>query len=99
VQLDQPESVMAVHWGDARRSTFPVSINIQAYERRGLIRDLSSLLDNEQVNILQLTTVTDKKTNLVDMALILEVENFRKLSRLLEAINQIPNVYQSRRQN
>ena len=32
------------------------------------------------------------------MNITLEVENFQQLSRLLEAINQIPNVYQANRQ-
>lgn len=97
VQLDQPESIMVVEWGNANRTTFPVTINVKAYERRGLLRDLSSLLDSEQANVLQLSTSTDKKTNLVEMSLVMEVEDFRHLSRLLEAINQIPNVYQSSR--
>lgn len=98
VQQDQPESIIVVEWGNASRATFPVSITVRAYERRGLLRDLSSLLDHEQANVLQLSTTTDKKTNLVEMTLVLEVEDFRHLSRLLEAINQIPNVYQSSRQ-
>jgi GTP pyrophosphokinase len=98
VQLDQPERIIVVEWGDAHRNTFPVSITVQAYERRGLLKDLCALLDDEKANVTQLTTNTDKNTNLVDMLITLEVEHFKQLSRLLEAINQIPNVYQSRRQ-
>jgi GTP pyrophosphokinase len=98
VQLDQPERIIVVEWGDAHRNTFPVSITVQAYERRGLLRDLCALLDDEKANVTQLSTNTDKNTNLVDMLITLEVEHFKQLSRLLEAINQIPNVYQSRRQ-
>lgn len=98
VQLDHPEQVIVVNWGNARRNTFPVSVAVRAYERRGLLRDLSSLLDSEEANVIRLDTVTDKQTNLVEMNITLEVENFQQLSRLLEAINQIPNVYQARRQ-
>lgn len=98
VQLDHPEQIIVVNWGNARRNTFPVSVAVRAYERRGLLRDVSSLLDSEEANVIRLDTVTDKQTNLVEMNLTLEVENFQQLSRLLEAINQIPNVYQARRQ-
>jgi GTP pyrophosphokinase len=98
VQLDYPEQIILVNWGEAPRSTFPVSVSVRAYERRGLLRDLSALLDSEQANVISLNTVTDKPTNLVEMIITLEVENFQQLSRLLEAINQIPNVYQARRQ-
>ncbi|HQQ63771.1 MAG TPA: bifunctional (p)ppGpp synthetase/guanosine-3',5'-bis(diphosphate) 3'-pyrophosphohydrolase [Pseudomonadales bacterium] len=98
IQLDHPEQIILVNWGEAPRSTFPVSVSVRAYERRGLLRDLSALLDSEQANVISLNTVTDKPTNLVEMIITLEVENFQQLSRLLEAINQIPNVYQARRQ-
>lgn len=98
IQLDYPEQIIVVNWGNTRRSTFPVSVNLRAYERRGLLRDISSLLDTEEANVIRLDTVTEKQTNLVEMNITLEVENFQQLSRLLEAINQIPNVYQANRQ-
>ena len=97
-QLDYPEQIIVVNWGKTRRSTFPVSVSVRAYERRGLLRDISSLLDSEEANVIRLDTVTEKQTNLVEMNITLEVENFQQLSRLLEAINQIPNVYQANRQ-
>jgi GTP pyrophosphokinase len=98
VQLDYPEQIIVVNWGKTRRSTFPVSVSVRAYERRGLLRDLCSLLDTEEANVIRLDTVTEKQTNLVEMNITLEVENFQQLSRLLEAINQIPDVYQANRQ-
>jgi GTP pyrophosphokinase len=98
VQLDHPEQILLVSWGSNRRQTFPVSVAVRAYERRGLLRDISSLLDSEEANVIRLDTVTEKQTNLVEMNITLEVENFQQLSRLLEAINQIPNVYQALRQ-
>lgn len=98
IQLDHPEQIMAVNWGGVRRSTFPASIAVYAYDRRGLLRDVSSLLDKEEANVIRLDTVTDKQTNLVEMHITLEVESFQLLSRLLEAINHIPNVYKASRE-
>lgn len=98
MQLDHPEQIIAVNWGGVRRSTFPASIAVRAYDRRGLLRDISSLLDKEEANVIRLDTVTDQQTHLVEMQITLEVESFQLLSRLLEAINQIPNVYKASRQ-
>jgi GTP pyrophosphokinase len=98
MQLDHPEQIIAVNWGGVRRSTFPASIAVRAYDRRGLLRDISSLLDKEEANVIRLDTVTDQQTRLVEMQITLEVESFQLLSRLLEAINQIPNVYKASRQ-
>lgn len=96
LQLDFPEQIIALSWG-ARRQTFPVEVQVRAYERRGLLRDFCALLDQEQANVQRLNTATDPQTNLVEMELVVEVEDFQQLSRLLEAINQIPNVYQAKR--
>lgn len=96
LQWDTPERIIALNWG-SHRQTFPVAVQVRAYERRGLLRDLCALLDNEQANIQQMHTTTDTQTNLVEMQIVLEVEHFQQLSRLLEAISQIPNVYQARR--
>jgi GTP pyrophosphokinase len=98
MQLDHPEQIIAVSWGGVRRNTFPASIAVRAYDRRGLLRDISSLLDKEAANVIRLDTVTDQQTRLVEMQITLEVESFQLLSRLLEAINQIPNVYKASRQ-
>lgn len=98
MQLDHPEQIMAVNWGGARRSTFPATIAVRAYDRRGLLRDICSLLDKEAANVIRLDTATDQQTHLVEMQITLEVESFQLLSRLLEAINQIPNVYKASRQ-
>jgi GTP pyrophosphokinase len=98
MQLDYPEQIIAVSWGGQQRSTFPVAVVVRAYERRGLLRDISSVLDEGEANVIRLDTVTEKQTNLVEMHITLEVESFQQLGRLLEAIGQIPNVYQAARQ-
>ncbi|HAF61918.1 MAG TPA: (p)ppGpp synthetase, partial [Anaerolineaceae bacterium] len=44
------ERIIKVDWGEAHR-TFPVNIQVKAYDRQGLMNDISSILSNEGINM------------------------------------------------
>jgi GTP pyrophosphokinase len=96
---ETPERIIAVNWGDSVENTYPVGVRIIAYDRHGLLRDISSLLANEGVNVLAVNTVSNKKTHRATMALTLEIGNIEKLSRILAKISQLPNILDAHRTN
>jgi len=56
-----------------------------------LLRDVSSLLANEKINVIGVSTLTDKN-NVAHMTFTLEIRNIETLSRVLALLDQIPNV-------
>ena len=52
VNVPDPERLVPVSWGDQGGSTFPVAVRISAWDRVGLLKDVSTLLADEKVNIL-----------------------------------------------
>lgn len=97
LQSDEPERVIKVEWSEAPKSFYSVEVIIEAFDRHGLLKDITSLLDAEHVNISSMQTVSDKRKNTVDMVLTLEISNFTELSRILSRLNQLPNVASARR--
>ena len=77
--------------------TYPVEIYIKAYDRAGLLRDVSQLLANEKLNVLEVSTRTNRDDNYAVMLLTVEIPNLDLLGRLLGRINQLPNVIETRR--
>jgi GTP pyrophosphokinase len=69
-----------------------VDIRIDAYDRPGLLRDITSVLVNEKVNVLASTTRTDPQTSMARMMLTLEITDLEQLSRILDRIAQLPNI-------
>ena len=61
------------------------------------MRDISSILANERVNVLAVNTRSDPETVTARMALTLEITDVVQLSRVLDRINQLPNVAEARR--
>lgn len=94
LRIRDRERLIKVSWGEKVR-TYPVSIRLTAYDRQGLMGDLSNLLESESVNILDVNVRVSK--NLADLRLIIEVKDIAQLSRLLSRMENIPNVLEAQR--
>ncbi len=99
LQVDEPERSITVDWGEAPENVYSVDLIIEAFDRQGLLRDVTALLDNEQVSTSALQTVSDKRKNTVDMMLTVEIRSFNQLSRVLARLNQLSNVASARRKH
>lgn len=96
LRLKDRERLLQVGWGHAER-TFPVPIQIKAYDRQGLMGDISNLLDGEGVNIVDVGVKVNR--SLADLNLIVEVRDLAQLSRILTRIENLPNVMEAQRAN
>ena len=99
LQADEPQRIIKVEWGSAPQSAYSVDIIIEAYDRYGLLRDITALLDNERINISALQTLSDKRKNTVDMLITAEIRSINELSRILTRLNQLPNIASARRKH
>jgi GTP pyrophosphokinase len=86
-----------VEWGSLPDQVFPVDIQLQAYDRPGLLRDISELLANDRVNVMGINTYTDKTDMIARMELHIEVTDIGQLSRILSRIGQLPNIIEVKR--
>lgn len=93
----EPERMIQVSWGHAPARTYPVDIEIRAYDRSGLLRDVSQVLLNEKTNVLTVNTQSNKGDNTANMRLTIEVPDMEALGRLLTRIAQLPNIIDAKR--
>jgi GTP pyrophosphokinase len=94
----QPQRVLAVDWGGTSpERTFPVSVRIEAFDRRGLVRDVSSVLADEHISIETMNTVTNAAENTATVDLTVKVHGLEELSRLLTRFAGLPNVIRASR--
>jgi GTP pyrophosphokinase len=94
----QKQRFLQVSWGSSTREHYVVDIIIKAFDRAGLLKDITSLLANEKAHVYSLQTNTNKQENLAFINLSMEIDGLNTLSRLLNKIEQIPNVLEARRQ-
>jgi GTP diphosphokinase / guanosine-3',5'-bis(diphosphate) 3'-diphosphatase len=88
------ERLLQVDWGKVEH-TFPVPIKVKAYDRQGLMVDISTLLDSENVNIADVNVNVNRTLAVIN--LIVEVRDLSQLSRILTRIENLPNVMDAHR--
>ncbi|WP_461481857.1 GTP diphosphokinase [Porticoccus sp.] len=90
----EPERVLEVSWGGKPKQVYPVRIGIDSYDRSGLLRDITAILDKAGLNVLAMSTRSDEGRMGVSvrMEITVEVMNFDELSTVLSRLRQIPNI-------
>jgi guanosine-3',5'-bis(diphosphate) 3'-pyrophosphohydrolase len=96
LNVAEPERLVPVAWGNQGGETFAVTIQVKAWDRVGLLKDVSTVLADERVNILSVTTTThDDRT--VTLFATVEVEGIDQLSTILRKLEGVREVYEVRR--
>ena len=96
----QPQRVLAVDWGRASpERTFPAAVVVHAFDRKGLTRDVTSVLADEHINISAMSVTTNKAENTAHIDLTVTVHGLDELSRLLSRLASLPNVISARRRH
>jgi GTP pyrophosphokinase len=94
-----PERVIEVDWGNAADAIYPAELQLHAYDRQGLLRDVSAVFADENVSVDSIQTQNDKQSMQVTMDLHVSVPGLPTLSRVIGRLEQLPNVTSVRRRN
>jgi GTP pyrophosphokinase len=87
-----------VVWSGARGpAAYPVDIHILAGDRKGLLRDISSVFTNEDVDVLGVKSQSNRHNDTAGFRFTVELADMEQLSRILDRIVQLPEVLEARR--
>ncbi|MFN8453175.1 MAG: GTP diphosphokinase [Anaerolineae bacterium] len=89
--------LIEVDWDMRGDDTYPVDIEIDAFDRPGLLRDITAVLANEKINISSVSVITRKKEMKAKILATLDIANLDQLGRVLNLIAQVPNIVEVRR--
>lgn len=92
----EPERQIDATWYAEQGSLQPVEIFIKAYDRRGLLKDLTQVIDAEDINIRRVDSVSTDE-DIANISIHLEVTGLAQLSKLLAKLEQQTGILQARR--
>ena len=95
VNEDEKDRLIPVEWGETD-SLYPIQIQVQALDRVGLMRDISTLVAEEKINIAAVS-LTNNDDGSISISFSLEAANLAQLSRLLVKIEGIREVISATR--
>ncbi|MGY5452647.1 GTP diphosphokinase [Agarivorans sp. MS3-6] len=92
-----PERVIDAVWGGKDSGGYNLTIRIVANDRSGLLRDITTVLANDKVNVQGMQSNSDTKSQTATIDMDIEIYNLETLSRVLSKINQLNHIIEARR--
>ena len=92
------ERVIDVNWGQSNSSrdqVYPVDVYIEAFDRQGLLRDISEVFSKEKMNVIGVQTQSVKE--MAWMTFTVEVHDSRRMEKVLGDVREISGVRSARR--
>jgi GTP pyrophosphokinase len=92
------ERVIDVNWGQSKsglETVYPVDVHIQAFDRQGLLRDISEVFSKDNMNVVGVQTQSVK--DMAWMTFTIEVADSRRLEKVLSAVRDVSGVKSARR--
>jgi len=90
IHEDEKERLIPVEWRQTD-SVYPVSVQVEAWDRVGLMRDITTMVAEEKVNIAGVSLV-NHDDHTISLYFTLEMKGLAQLSRLLAKIEGIRGV-------
>jgi guanosine-3',5'-bis(diphosphate) 3'-pyrophosphohydrolase len=84
---DEPERLVSVQWGEEQQ-LYPVRIIMKAYDRVGLLRDVTALVSNEGVNIASVVT-GDYADSTVTLSLTCHTTGLDQLNKMFSKLDGV----------
>ncbi|MGB7338564.1 MAG: bifunctional (p)ppGpp synthetase/guanosine-3',5'-bis(diphosphate) 3'-pyrophosphohydrolase [Phototrophicaceae bacterium] len=92
------ERLINVSWGGSTDEyTYIVPVEIVAQDREGLLRDITTMIAAERINIASVAVKT--RQQIAILSINLEITNNQQLGRILTKIETIENIYEAHRVN
>lgn len=92
----EPARMVEANWQMQPARGQSVQIEIEAYDRRGLLKDLTQVIFSDHINIRQVNTISEAD-GIANMKLLIEVKGLAQLSKLLARLEQQPGIISARR--
>ncbi|MEM7347832.1 MAG: ACT domain-containing protein, partial [Chloroflexota bacterium] len=97
---ERQERLIEVNWHIDINETYPVDVRIEAFDRPGLLHDITAIVANDRINLSSVSVDTKNSRKRKNKAIVFatfEIMNIDQLSRVLARIEQLPNVINAQR--
>ncbi|MCZ6668758.1 MAG: bifunctional (p)ppGpp synthetase/guanosine-3',5'-bis(diphosphate) 3'-pyrophosphohydrolase [Gammaproteobacteria bacterium] len=94
---EKRQRLIEVEWGQDTQSVYPVEISLTAFQRTGLMQDVSTLLANRKINLLNINSTTNQLEQMVYTRLTIEIHGVDELVSIIDNLGQIPNIQDVKR--
>ena len=92
-----PERITSAVWSGNHNASYTMVIRIIASDRSGLLRDITTILANEKVNVLGVSSRIDMKQQIATIDMDMQIFDQDSLERVMNKIKQLSDVLEAKR--
>ncbi len=92
LRTHEQQRLIEVDWGAETLGEYPVVLELVAYDRQGLLRDITVVTANEGVNVTAMNTLTDSVELTASMRITLSINSIEQMVSAMEKLRQLRNV-------
>ncbi len=97
LEKQNPERIIEAQWGENYSNGFAVTIGIDANDRSGLLRDITTIIAAEKINVLGVRSRSNVYKQIAHIDIDMEVYNINDLTRMIAKLNQMPDILSASR--
>jgi len=96
ISEDESERIVSVDWGETK-NLYPVRIQVECWDRVGLLGDVTSMVSNQRVNIANINSEEYDDMSVISLTVyISDIDELNRLCSKLEIVNGVINVIRLR---
>ncbi|MGL5947745.1 MAG: GTP diphosphokinase [Aeromonas sp.] len=92
-----PERLIDAVWGENYSGGYSLTVRIQANDRSGLLRDITTVLANEKINVMGMRSRSNQREQTAEIDMELEIYNINAFNRALAKLSQLNDVLSAKR--
>ncbi|MFV2031995.1 MAG: bifunctional (p)ppGpp synthetase/guanosine-3',5'-bis(diphosphate) 3'-pyrophosphohydrolase [Gammaproteobacteria bacterium] len=94
---ERRQRLIEVEWEQGAHAVYPVEVSLSAFQRTGLMQDISTILANQNINLLTINSSTNRAEQMVHSKLTIEIRSVDELVVIIDKLSQVPNVQEVKR--
>jgi GTP diphosphokinase / guanosine-3',5'-bis(diphosphate) 3'-diphosphatase len=88
----EPDRFIRVHWENSDRQSYPVELQVLAYDRPALVRDISDVIARMGMNMISINAVTNAAEGTALVTAIVDIASLARLAALIDRLAALDNV-------
>lgn len=95
--IQQQHRILDVSWDNKQLGIYYVELQIQAYDRVNLLKEITALLSHLKIDLITFHSTQNKNNNMILSTITIQIHDLSQLQQLLNQIKQLPNILDVKR--
>lgn len=94
---NEERKLIQVNWNEKNPGAYYADLQVRAYGREEVLKEISSLLANATIDLIMLNSSINKSQNMIIVNMTIQIQDLSQLTQLMSQIKNLPNIIDVKR--